>query len=317
MTRVVAAAFAALLCGACGYIGEPLPPSLHLPKPVRDLAAVQRGSRIAITFTPPILTTDGLPVRNIPDFELWIGPAASPFNLNQWAKSSLRVTADSAGAFSIDSNGFIGKSVALALRASNRTGQDAGWSNFVQLAIVSPVPRPEHVQATATAGGVRLTWDPSAALLFRIFRGAAITETVQLDEVTGSSYTDISAEFGKPYTYVVKAHQGDAESVPSDPVSLTPKDIFPPSIPAHLSAIVGTKSIELSWDRNTEADFSYYRVFRREGVGSFTVIADHQPTPGFSDRNAKPATKYSYRVTAVDEGGNESDPSAPVEASLP
>jgi len=51
---------ASLLLAGCGTPGAPLPPSLKLPDPVTDLAAVRTGNQVALTWTMPRRTTDKL-----------------------------------------------------------------------------------------------------------------------------------------------------------------------------------------------------------------------------------------------------------------
>lgn len=53
---------AAFLVG-CGAPAAPLPPTLNLPQPVRELAATRAGNTIHLTFSVPQKTTDKLPVR--------------------------------------------------------------------------------------------------------------------------------------------------------------------------------------------------------------------------------------------------------------
>lgn len=57
-----AAAITYLLVG-CGAPAAPLPPTLNLPLPVRDLAARRAGDTVHLTFSVPQKTTDKLPVR--------------------------------------------------------------------------------------------------------------------------------------------------------------------------------------------------------------------------------------------------------------
>ena len=47
----------------CGAPAAPLPPTLNLPQPVRDLAANRAGDTVHLTFSVPQKTTDKLPVR--------------------------------------------------------------------------------------------------------------------------------------------------------------------------------------------------------------------------------------------------------------
>ena len=47
----------------CGAPAAPLPPTLNLPQPVRDLAASRSGNTVHLSFSVPQKTTDKLPVR--------------------------------------------------------------------------------------------------------------------------------------------------------------------------------------------------------------------------------------------------------------
>lgn len=47
----------------CGAPAAPLPPTLNLPQPVRDLTAKRAGDAVHLTFSVPQKTTDKLPVR--------------------------------------------------------------------------------------------------------------------------------------------------------------------------------------------------------------------------------------------------------------
>ena len=106
---------------------------------------------------------------------------------------------------------------------------------------------------------------------------------------------------------------GGAESDISDTLSITPKDEFPPAVPVGLTASPGVKTIELSWERNTEPDFKGYRVYRSIDNGPFERIADMIEGPVFSDRNVEAGKHYRYAVSAVDQSGNESKQGEAVE----
>jgi fibronectin type 3 domain-containing protein len=95
-------------------------------------------------------------------------------------------------------------------------------------------------------------------------------------------------------------------------VTFTPKDKFPPAVPIGLTAVPGTRTIELVWERNGERDFASYSVYR-DGKR----IADMLGSPAYSDKDVKPGTTYRYQVSAVDSAGNESALSGPAEAAIP
>ncbi len=65
-TRWFALTAATLLATAtlgCGLPAAPQPPSLHLPKAVRDLKAERTGDQVQLTWTAPKTTTDGLKLQ--------------------------------------------------------------------------------------------------------------------------------------------------------------------------------------------------------------------------------------------------------------
>src|SRR5665213_969650 len=47
----------------CGMAASPQPPSLQLPKPVRDLTAARIGDRVSLHWTTPRETTDKLKIK--------------------------------------------------------------------------------------------------------------------------------------------------------------------------------------------------------------------------------------------------------------
>jgi hypothetical protein len=93
---------------------------------------------------------------------------------------------------------------------------------------------------------------------------------------------------------------------------------LPPRSPVNLTANVDTL-IKLNWNRNTEADFNYYNVYR-DTVINFTVdstklIASVTDTFYYHPFPTNVETLY-YKLTAVDNQGNESSPSEHVSVKL-
>ena len=93
--------------------------------------------------------------------------------------------------------------------------------------------------------------------------------------------------------------------------------LFRPAVPTGLNASAGVGAVELAWDRNTEPDFKEYRVFRAEGDGAFALIAGGLDAPIYSDHGVESGKHYRYQVVASDQPGNASQPSAPVEVTVP
>jgi len=134
---------------------------------------------------------------------------------------------------------------------------------------------------------------------------------------------DRTAARGQQYSYraqrirvaYVDGNRVEIRSTLSAPADLTMRDRFAPSAPTGLASIIdmqeGKAVIDLSWQASTEMDLAGYNVYRRLGSsGQFTRLTNRPiPGPAFSDAAVKSTTTYTYRVTAVDNDGNESKPS--------
>ena len=92
-----------------------------------------------------------------------------------------------------------------------------------------------------------------------------------------------------------------------------------PLAPRNPSAIVDSNNIMLKWNRNTEADTSYYKVYR-DTVVSFqidsTKLISSQTDTFFIQTLPQKVSKYVYKITCVDNQGNESKPSEEVVVDL-
>jgi fibronectin type 3 domain-containing protein len=138
-----------------------------------------------------------------------------------------------------------------------------------------------------------------------------------LAEVDQPEYLDKTTLYGTAYQYYLEAIHDKTESDVAESNSITPKDIFPPRVPTGLTASAGVGSVELAWDRNTESDFKEYRVFRSEENGPYVQIATGLEGPVYSDHAVQSGKHYRYRISAVDQTGNQSEQSEPVEVTLP
>jgi hypothetical protein len=221
---------------------------------------------------------------------------------------------------------------------------------------VFPVPQAiSSVKIRVTETAVNLTWpvptetsagNPLSDLSgYRVYRGEIdphapeptskdlsathwISPLALLGPSTTNSYSDAQFEFGKNYVYVVRtvipADGNEIESDNSEPVAVTPLDIFPPAAPQGLVAAVlpgATPSVlvvDLSWSINLETDLAGYRVYRseQEGARGQLITPDLLPVPAVRDSSVALGHRYWYTVTAVDRAGNESAPSNPVAVDI-
>ena len=97
----------------------------------------------------------------------------------------------------------------------------------------------------------------------------------------------------------------DSDVISQQNASFTVIDTNPPTMPTGLSASVEGSTATLTWNANPEADLSGYHVYRNGARLTATPIAGTT----YHDSGLVANTDYTYYVTAVDEVGNESEPS--------
>jgi hypothetical protein len=244
-----------------------------------------------------------------------------------------------------------GGAVAYAVRTRASRKRASADSNVVTLRIF-PVPAPlASLEARVTEFAVELSWlvptgtaagQPVSTITgYRIYRseirpsvsspppqdlppGKPEARAALLASSATSNYRDTSIVFDHTYVYIVRSvvqvEGNELESSDSQPVTVTPRDIFPPAAPQGLVAALlpgsapGTAVVDLSWSMNLETDLAGYRVYRseQEGTKGQLVTSELLPTPAVRDTSVEPGHRYWYTVTAVDRTGNESEPGAPV-----
>ena len=314
-----------LLCG-CGYIGEPLPPLVNIPGRGENVVAVQRGSNIIAHVTLPTLTTEGVLIKQNVRLDLRVGLKTSgPFNATAWAASAKpagsAITANGIAEYRIPATEWIGKQVLITVKIIGANGRDAGWSAPAELRLVAPPEQPRGLSAEAAPQGVRLAWQ-GAGSAFAVFRRGRDEKDYQaLGRSPKPEYVDATAEFGKPYSYlvqsVVKAGEGEAQSELSGEAAITPVDTFPPAAPVGLTAVPSTASIELVWERTAEPNLAGFRVYRALGNAAFERLSVTQELPAYSDHKIEAGKIYRYAVTAVKKNGLESKLSEAAEVAAP
>lgn len=317
---------ACLVLAGCGYIAGPLPPLANVPARVADLVAVQRGGNIIAQFTIPAETTENMPVKEPLTLDLRAGAAAQPFRPEEWAAHAQRIAppaqAKGIAHYGIPSAPWTGKDVVIGVRTVGGNGKASDWSNFVTLHAVPPLEQPQGVRGESTPDGVRLTWS-GRGNHFRVLRkgpGEQQYNVVGAD-LQQPEFLDTTAAIGTEYSYLVQAYepQGDNHEAQSDlsAEAKVTRQAPLPGKPAGLLAVPTPSSIELSWDGNTDAQTTGYRVYRAEGSGEFARIGEVGAIPTYSDHQVQHGKAYRYALAALDKDGREGPRSAVVEVTLP
>ena len=316
----------AVSLGGCGSVGDPLPPLLRIPGSVNDLAASQIAGEIRVEWTWPLLTTEGTLARQIGGFDLWavdvpgFSSPLAPETIDEYRRH-VRTLGPTELAGKEPGNRIVLRTpladwrldqlTVLVLTASSPAGRDAGYSNQVRLHPLQPPAEPQWSGLSAVPNGVALFWIASErAEEYAIERAEGEEgEFASLGRLGSESFVDRTIEWGRTYRYRLRPYRlsqaGWITGLPSPARGLTPRDTFPPEAPEGLRAVRTPASIELSWLPNAETDVKGYRVLRDSAD-----LAGLIETASFSDGTAEPDTAYAYAVVAVDEFGNESEPSA-------
>ncbi len=160
---------------------------------------------------------------------------------------------------------------------------------------------------------------------------------VEAPEAIRAGALDNTARFGSTYEYrAQRIERLDVEGKSfelageiSPPIQVAVIDSFPPAVPGGLAAVavLEEKSIDLSWQPDSEADLAGYIVYRiqvgfaENGNGEADWIRISGPTPligpAYRDTSVEPGHAYRYAVSAIDQTGHESKRSAEAQESIP
>lgn len=86
-----------------------------------------------------------------------------------------------------------------------------------------------------------------------------------------------------------------------------------PRAPIGFSGSADYLQLSFQWEANQEVDLSHYNIYRRvDPVGSFNLVKSNHTQLSYVDTDVSAHASYTYRITAVDNDGYESDPSTEI-----
>jgi fibronectin type 3 domain-containing protein len=238
-----------------------------------------------------------------------------------------------------------------AVRTQEARNRASAESNRVVARTYAPPESVGEVRAAVAKPAVTLEWAPAAGVPastgeYRVYRAevapgsaapasanvaaANLIQPLQLlGSVADTRYRDSNFEWGHTYMYVVRRAvqigPDTVESADSKPAVITPAEIPPPATPQDVEAVVVPAAqqtaayVSLSWAISPEGSVVSYAVYRseQEGARGVRLNQDLLGSPTYKDTSAEPGRRYFYSVTAMDGAGQESPPSAAVEAQIP
>jgi hypothetical protein len=367
----------------CGKQGPPLPPLRNVPATTKDLAAVQQGPRILLTFSYPQVTPAGIALQGISTVEVWsasrpaLGGTASTMDPREFAPAGkllqkvtgadltaattgsrieislplpeltapLPATPPAAKAAPAPATTPTAATAApptppappvptplatyYAVRTFGRTGGDpSDFSNLASVVPKAPPSAPEHVTVTARADGIQVEWSPAQGTVvgYNIYRRNAQERSngkpIHTSGAAEKSWLDNTARFGQSYIYTATALAQQTPPIESGIASereIHYVDRFAPPPPGELVALAEAGRVRLVWRASDADDLAGYIVYRRAGTGGAFERVTAQPVVAaeYVDSNVTKGQTYTYRVTAIDQAGNESAPGGEVRADAP
>ncbi len=343
----------------CGKRRPPLPPIERVQQRTEFLSGVQRGNQVILSWPAALRNAPDKSVqsiRRIDVYRLAERPTAPlPLTEEEFARRSTLVGSvtydqikDAVGTLTyIDSLELAGEPARLryAVRYVNAAGQRAAFSNFLLIEPSAKVAQPPTLTATGkeiSETAITINWTPPAAnidgstpvnlLGYNVYRldesQREVSPTpINSALISGTQYADQSFQFGENYTYFIRSvslgtEGAQVESLNSNPLSISSRDVFPPSPPASITIAAAPGRLSIFFPANPEPDVAGYNIYRstdpdlpKERWTKLTPSLLTRTT--FQDENVESGKRYYYYLTATDQSGNVSQPSEVVSEIVP
>jgi predicted phage tail protein len=344
---------AGFLISGCGKRRPPLPPVERVQQRTELLSGAQQGNEVILSWPAPQRNAPNSSVQSIRRIDVYrlAEKPGAPLALTEDEFAARATLVGSVTYEQIQTAGdtltyrdvleLAGQPTRLryALRYVNASGQRASFSNFltiepaVRIAREPTIPTPPKVSEDA----VTISWQPPTAnidgstpvnlLGYNVYRTdetqtAIGSQPINSELISGTEYADKSFQFGKDYRYIVRAVSlgtggAQVESLNSNAVSVSPKDIFPPAAPERPSIAAPEPSsarLAIFFAANKESDIAGYNIYRSTDPDlpkqNWTKLNQTLLTrTTYQDDKVESGKTYYYYLTAVDKAGNVSLPS--------
>ncbi len=104
------------------------------------------------------------------------------------------------------------------------------------------------------------------------------------------------------FVLAVSGCSSDSTSTVSPPS----EDLTPPAAPVNLSVSYEDGEVTVAWRENSEVDFESYQIYRDQDDDGFVLVSSADNARFVDQIDDEGLFEYFYRVSAVDESGNES-----------
>jgi fibronectin type 3 domain-containing protein len=112
------------------------------------------------------------------------------------------------------------------------------------------------------------------------------------------------------------------ESLDSNRIELTPKDIFAPRPPSAITIAAAPGNLSIFFVANNEKDLAGYQVYRSnksdQPLAEWSLLTKQLLTTNtYRDSDVESGKTYYYYLTAVDKNGNVSGSSETISETVP
>ena len=347
------------LGAACGKRRPPQPPTERVQQRTESLSGIQRGNQVILSWPAPRRNAPDPSVQSIRRIDVYrlAEKPRAPLALTEDEFAARSTLIGSVTYEQIKSSGdtltytdnleLAGEPTRLryAVRYVNAAGQRAAFSNFLLLEPAARIAKPPTLIATGkeiSEDAITISWEPPPAnidgstpvnlLGYNVYRVAEAESEVSPAPinsalVAGTRYVDQNFKFGETYRYIVRSvslgtEGGQVESLNSNSISVSPKDIFKPSAPASITVAAAPGRLSIFFPANPEADVAGYNIYRSTDPdlprSEWTKLNGALLTrTTFQDERVESGKRYYYYLTAVDEAGNVSAESEVVSEVVP
>lgn len=176
-----------------------------------------------------------------------------------------------------------------------------------------PPAIPKGLALTSDDKFLSLSWNANSEsdfLLYQLYKAttADLSDAKLINSGTALSFKDEDVEYLNRYYYYLAAvdisgnRSGFTTVVTGVPLNR------PPATPTGLSLTSGDKFLTVSWNSNSETDFSLYQLYRATTADlSDAILIKSGTVLSVKDESVEYLKRYYYFVAAVDAGGNRSD----------
>ena len=336
----------------CGKRRPPLPPIERVQQRTEFLSGAQQGNEVILSWPSPQRNAPDSSVQSIRRIDIYrlAEKPGAPLALTEEEFAARSTLVGSVTFEQIQTAGdtltyrdaleLAGQPTRLryALRYVNASGQRAAFSNFLTIEPAARIAQaPTLSQDVKLAeDAITLTWQPPAAnidgstpvnlLGYNVYRmEEAQTEPSQVPInsalISGAEYSDKNFQFGNSYRYFVRSVSlgtggAQVESLNSNSVAVSARDIFPPAAPEQpsIAADPAFGRLAIFFAANKESDIAGYNIYRSTDPNlpkdQWTKLNQALLTrTSYQDERVESGKTYYYYLRAVDQAGNISAPS--------